>query len=242
MTASERTKKFICDAFKELCKQKPYSKVNVKDIIAKCEMSKATFYYHFRDKQDVVNYIFYNDIVVPTHDMISAGNVPEWTHIIEFSLKKMLNDRHLYIPAMRDTGQNNLEEYSLSQTIDCWMHMSTKLFADKEKPCEKSAALIEYLYEFFARGEHSSVIKWVRGGMKEPPEVISFLINYCSVGVANLAMFIAEEDTLANSDIPIDQFYSKVTSRSDIIRRKAASKNGSDLITSYIHSSDNAYP
>lgn len=242
MTASERTKKFICDAFKELCKQKPYSKVSVKDIIAKCEMSKATFYYHFRDKQDVVNYIFHNDIVVPTHDMISAGSVPEWTCIIEFSLQKMLSDRYLYIPAMRDTGQNNLEEYSLAQTIECWMHMATMLFADKEKPCEKSTALIEYLYEFFARGEHSSVIKWVRGGMKEPTEVISFLINYCSVGVANLAMFIAEEDALADPNIPIDQFYSKVTSRSGIIRRKAASKNGRDLIASYIHSSDNMYP
>lgn len=241
MKASDRTKIYICMFFKELCKETSFNKIKVKDIIEKCGMSKSTFYYHFRDKEDVVNYIFQSEISKQVRKMINQMPVSEWTTIISFCLNKMYEDSYLYIPAMRYTGQNSLGEYALSETIESWATMSRKLFDGRKKPSEKSQILIDYLYEFYARGQHSSVMKWAKGGMKESPETLSLLINYASIGVANLALFFAEQDSQDILNIPIEDFYGIVSIKSDRIKRSVARKVNSDIIAAYLQSSSRSH-
>ena len=42
-----RTKDAIVAAFGELLTERPLSKITVKDIVDRCEISRNTFYYHF---------------------------------------------------------------------------------------------------------------------------------------------------------------------------------------------------
>ena len=44
-----RTKDAIVAAFGELLTERPLSKITVKDIVDRCEISRNTFYYHFED-------------------------------------------------------------------------------------------------------------------------------------------------------------------------------------------------
>lgn len=43
---------------KKLMEKKPFSKISVGDICEDCGMNRKSFYYHFRDKYDLVNWIF----------------------------------------------------------------------------------------------------------------------------------------------------------------------------------------
>lgn len=50
------TKKAISDAFLKLSKQKNIDKITVKDIVDECSITRQTFYYHYKDIIDVVEW------------------------------------------------------------------------------------------------------------------------------------------------------------------------------------------
>lgn len=58
MPNSMTTKKLLADALQELMREKPFSKISISDICGKCDMNRQSFYYHFKDKYDLVNWIF----------------------------------------------------------------------------------------------------------------------------------------------------------------------------------------
>lgn len=54
----KRTRKMIIDAFIELVKEKGYENITVQDIANRAMINRATFYAHFKDKQDLYDCIF----------------------------------------------------------------------------------------------------------------------------------------------------------------------------------------
>lgn len=52
---SNLTKRALAAAMKELMEQMPFSKISVSDIAEQCGMNRKSFYYHFKDKYDLVN-------------------------------------------------------------------------------------------------------------------------------------------------------------------------------------------
>ena len=57
------TKRALCAALKELMEEEPFAKISVADICARCDMNRKSFYYHFRDKYDLVNWIFDTEFI-----------------------------------------------------------------------------------------------------------------------------------------------------------------------------------
>lgn len=62
MSTAEFTKYMIAQGMKELLTEKDFEKISVGDLANHCHISRNTFYYHFRDKYDVVSWIFYFEI------------------------------------------------------------------------------------------------------------------------------------------------------------------------------------
>ena len=61
------TKKVLAYALKSLMASRPLSKITVGDICEACDMNRKSFYYHFRDKYDLVNWIFYTEFFDEFH-------------------------------------------------------------------------------------------------------------------------------------------------------------------------------
>ena len=57
MADSNITKKALAGALKELMDTKPFQKISVSDICERCQMNRKSFYYHFKDKYDLMNWI-----------------------------------------------------------------------------------------------------------------------------------------------------------------------------------------
>ncbi len=58
MADSNITKRALANALKEQLEIEPFSKISISDICDRCEMNRKSFYYHFRDKYDLVNWLF----------------------------------------------------------------------------------------------------------------------------------------------------------------------------------------
>ena len=63
MADSNITKKIMAEALKELSETMPFAKISIGDICKHCNMSRKTFYYHFKDKEDLVNWIFDTEFI-----------------------------------------------------------------------------------------------------------------------------------------------------------------------------------
>lgn len=48
---------------KERMKTEPFAKISVDVICEKCEINHKSFYYHFKDKYELVNWIYYTEFI-----------------------------------------------------------------------------------------------------------------------------------------------------------------------------------
>ena len=63
MADSNITKRALAVALKSLLAERPFAKVSVRDICEACGMSRKSFYYHFQDKYELLNWIFFTEFV-----------------------------------------------------------------------------------------------------------------------------------------------------------------------------------
>ena len=63
MADSNITKQALSSALKELMDEHPFEKISVSDICERCHMNRKSFYYHFKDKYDLANWIFDNEFI-----------------------------------------------------------------------------------------------------------------------------------------------------------------------------------
>ena len=94
--SSSTTKKAIAYALKELLLEKPISKVTVQDIADRCEINRQTFYYHFTDIIDLVEWICIEDA---DKNLKEKGKYSTWQDNFLGIFETMKKDRPFFIKA-----------------------------------------------------------------------------------------------------------------------------------------------
>ncbi len=112
MPDSNITKKALAMAMKELMEQIPFSKISVSDICEKCGMNRKSFYYHFKDKYDLVNWIFDVEFFQAVH--VRDYNLPNWSwRFLEDSCQYFYENQSFYRKALQiegaDLGEQTVE-------------------------------------------------------------------------------------------------------------------------------------
>ena len=105
---AERTKIWIADKMKELMKTKSIDKIRVSEICKLAEIERPTFYYYFKDKYDLIVWIFLSDAYKT--DIISADSAAK-------AMAKMRMDFIFYKRAYDDLSQNALWQYMLEYFV-----------------------------------------------------------------------------------------------------------------------------
>ncbi len=59
---SQNTKQMLCDALISLSVKKAFSKITVSEIVNLCDVNRKTFYYHFTDVYDLLEWHLNNEI------------------------------------------------------------------------------------------------------------------------------------------------------------------------------------
>lgn len=107
MIDSNTTKQAMADALKELMHTLPFEKISVSHICEKCNMNRKSFYYHFKDKYDLVNWIF--DIecisVMTQNEIIDC-----WT-LFDALVHYFYENRKFYQKIIKIKGQNSFSEH-----------------------------------------------------------------------------------------------------------------------------------
>ncbi len=182
MNRRDLMKKELGKTLMELAEKKPLESITVSELAKECGVSRGTFYNHFFDIYDLINWIFEVDIVEPLQNYITSHDA-SWSGITKQCLEKMYEDRNFYCQALRYTGQNNLQDYMRKRNFDSW-----KLLIDGYLGEDKTfdADLLEFYERYTAEAVANTIIEWAKRGMKAPPERMAYMDHVATRGIYGL--------------------------------------------------------
>lgn len=102
-----RTEIALAAALKELLTKEPLSKISVKDLTEKCQINRKTYYYHFKDKYDLVQWIFMEEFY---KNLDYQAIVTIWDFIVPLS-EYFYQNKAYYANAFLEKGQNSFSEF-----------------------------------------------------------------------------------------------------------------------------------
>ena len=147
-----------------------------------CGVNRQTFYYHFSDKYELLDWIYYNETFVPLTADISFGN---WDEKLYELLQIMRNNRAFYMNTIK-CSDNFFEEYLLKMLTTLFETAVEDLDVRKQLTLEKK----RLASKIFAHGLTGVVIEWAMGGMKADEKVLAENMKELVENIERLSYYI----------------------------------------------------
>lgn len=109
MADSVTTKRALACALQALMEETSFEKISVAHICERCGMHRKSFYYHFRDKFDLMNWIFDMDFI-PVISVDLSSSQGRLT-FFEQACNCFYENRRFYRKALLVKGQNSFTEH-----------------------------------------------------------------------------------------------------------------------------------
>ncbi len=110
MADSNITKRALAQALKELMMTQPLDKISVSNICEQCGLNRKSFYYHFRDKYELVSWIYYTEFM---ETALKKQYRDSWEFMDEIC-SYFYENRIFYRKCFQQEGQNSFSEYFFS--------------------------------------------------------------------------------------------------------------------------------
>lgn len=160
MANNRITKETFARALKELLKERPLTKISVKDITGQCELSRNAFYYHFKDKYELINWIFYDDML---RNVNSFNDPSKLTDSFVNVCQCLYSEREFYFACFQYMGQNSLFETLHELYYELWkLNLDTRYMESSVKLSEEELELMAKLNAYALVG---IITDWVKKGM-----------------------------------------------------------------------------
>lgn len=152
MSESNLTKNALAASMKKLMLQRPFEKISVSDICADCGINRKSFYYHFRDKYDLVNWIFYVGFV----DGLDLESYQNGWELMSDMMHYFYSDKRFYRAALRIEGQNSFKDYLVETLTPLMQFFLRDILPHTDDD-------IFYL-TFITDALMSALVRWLSGG------------------------------------------------------------------------------
>ena len=169
----ETTDLLLAESFKELACQQPIEKITIKAITDRAGVIRPTFYNHFQDKYELLEWIIRTQVLEPTRPLIHAGMIDEALKLIFTSVKK---EGEFYQRAVRLEGQNSFEEIIRRCIEDALL----EVIHGKEHAGGKRHPWLtpEHIAQYYAQSMCFVVVSWIKSGMTVEAQEIIDIYNY----------------------------------------------------------------
>ena len=158
------TKKALADALKKMMVIKPIDRITVNDLVETCGVSRQTFYYHFDDVYDLLEWVFEEDANANLPSEVVYDN---WKH-----------DVSLWFKYLYDNSTFALNVYNSNSRLYMLRYLEEKMAG-----CIRSFAVIvsegmnidrqdfEFTVQFYAKCAIGFIAQWMDLGMQLPKEI-----------------------------------------------------------------------
>ena len=157
------TKRALVDSFKKVLRKRPFKKITVKDITDVCGINRMTFYYHFKDKYDLVNWMFYTEFVVFVREKENKDPYDLLLNICTY----FENNKKFYRKIIKYDGQNSFFNYFYELLMPAIQGVVSDLFTDDENK--------NFFMTFFAESFIMAIKRWLTTSIMPADKFVSLL-------------------------------------------------------------------
>ena len=166
---NEETLFLFAKAIKSLIKKQPLDKITVTDIVSTAGKTRQTFYRHFQDKYDLVNWYFEKLVLKSFEEMNQGGSLQEALNL-KFAF---IEQEHAFFKeAFKSNDYNNLIHYDFCCIYDFYKNYFYK------NTGKTLSSDIDFLLNMYCRGSVDMTVEWVLNDIPiKKEEIVSYLIE-----------------------------------------------------------------
>lgn len=168
---SQTTKRALAASLKRLLLKKPLDKITIVDITSDCEVNRQTFYYHFKDIYDLIEWTCLDEAARALDGKKTYGT---WQQGFLQIFQAVLDNKPFIMNVYHSVSREQVETYLYKVTYDLLIGVVEEESAGMNVREEDK----RFIADFYKYGFVGLMLDWIRGGMKDNPEKI---VNHLSV-------------------------------------------------------------
>ena len=162
---SQMTKRALEASLKELLRHKPLDKITVSDLTDHCGVNRMTFYYHFKDIYDLVEWCCEEDAA---RALAGQKTYDTWQQGFLQILEALRKDKAFFTSVYRSISREKVENYLYRITYDLLIHVIN----EKAKGMNVRDEDKKFLANFYKYAFVGLVLDWIKHDMKDDPNII----------------------------------------------------------------------
>ncbi|OPG97532.1 TetR family transcriptional regulator [Chryseobacterium mucoviscidosis] len=174
-----RTRKLIMDSFIQLAKEKDFKDITINDITTKATVNRATFYYHFKDKYDLLEKVVKEEMMGNVINEIAAHHELNRKTIISvfLSLIKLQTSLSTQCRKSYETFLNTIEVIIKEELEIIFYQLLLKHHSTVSDQSLRSTAVM------LSWGIYGVSVNWQQNSTLTPEEYIKSAIPFISHGM-----------------------------------------------------------
>lgn len=167
------TKAELAATFKAMLSKMPMEKITIKEITETTGVIRPTFYNHFSDKYELLEYILWNDLLKPVKPLLVNDMITEGLTLLFSNIK---NEKEFYQNAVRIEGQNSFESVARQEVTELLL----EVIDEKHKGSHYRYKWLsrENIAAYYAQSMCYVAISWIKGSFMVTPRELAEIYGY----------------------------------------------------------------
>ena len=158
---AEETKQALAESLMLVLQKKPLDKVTISDVTSLCNVNRQTFYYHFHDLNDLINWIY-----ITNGEQIIGAHLTNTTW--QKGLLDIMRSMQKYEAFVLQTYHSRARDLLRTLLLKSCKSVILGVINDMKQYeiAKEDRDFISSLYSYSITG---TVLDWIEHGMKENP-------------------------------------------------------------------------
>ena len=157
------TKQMLADALYRTLEKKPLDRIRISDLTQECGVNRQTFYYHFHDIYELVEWIY----LTQAQQAIGAHHTSrDWATGMTDLCELMAREKDFFLKTFHSTSHSNLEKIISEWTYELILNV----VKDASREYIITDQAISFIASFYKNAFTGIVLDWIDKGMAIAPE------------------------------------------------------------------------
>lgn len=169
------TKENIYKAFTALLNKYDLDKITVTTLVSECNISRQTFYYHFKDIYDLIEWIYTSE----SSKAIDGNNTYKtWQNGYERLLEYVLENKDFVLNTYHSVSREYLERFLYEEAYDLLYSVIEEISVNTHIRIEDK----EFIAHFYKYALVGLIVDWIDKSMKGDPKDIVYKMSIVMEG------------------------------------------------------------
>ncbi len=167
-------KVILANALLELCDTKEFKSITIQNLQETTGLSRSAFYNHFKDKNDLVQWIYYHYVLCNFQEVRIEESYLE--NLISY-YRLVEKYHHFLKSALKVTEQNCLKEYMYAHPFE-WERTYHEKWCRENQVKDSTKEEIIFFTKYHALASVGMTIDWIMEDMPIPSKVMAERIAF----------------------------------------------------------------